>query len=102
METRPLQLLISLCFLLCFLIGYLFLPKDMWSYYFKDTQRFGIMAALFFIIFIPMLLFSSRAPWGFLGFWLMDPISFRMVFYPRLKREELLRKKLSGMPVNPQ
>ncbi len=86
---------------LCFFIGYLFLPRDLWGYYFKDMERFYIVAAAFFILLIVVLLLvhnfkSLDFPWGFVvGYWLIDPIGFWMKEYRRIKREESNKPRLT-------
>jgi hypothetical protein len=75
-----------------FLISYLFLPKDMWAFYFSKERSWGIMAILFFIIFIPLVLLLPSTGAFALGFWLTDPISFRFTMYPRLKSQKASNK----------
>jgi hypothetical protein len=83
-----------------FLIGYLFLPKVMWQHYFADTTRFAIMGVAFFILFGLALVTMKHFPWGIFGFWLMDPISYTMIIWPRIKRQAEAEKRTKDQLAN--
>jgi hypothetical protein len=65
----------------------------MWKHYLADYKRFAVMGAVFLALFVPMFLFMPHAPWGFIGFWAMDPISYYMTMYKRILRDEALTRK---------
>ena len=81
-------------FVICgFGIAYCLLPPAMWTHYFADHKRFAFMGVIFLVLFAMTFSMMHRLPWGILGFWLMDPISYTMFMYPRiLKQQEMERK----------
>jgi hypothetical protein len=74
----------------------------MWKHYFTDYARFIGVGVMFFIFFVPMVLLIPHS-WTFgVGFWLMDPISYFITMYQRIRRNEeaLTRKNTPPSPPN--
>lgn len=81
-------MLFALILFIPFFIIYLFLPKQMWKHYFNDTPRFVIMGVVFLILFGSLYVLFGRFPWGSFGFWFMDPISYTMTTWQRIKSSD--------------